>query len=232
MTKTKSNRVFLGLVTCAMALAGTGLTIANNWKNELQVAAIALTLAACFSAAEITFLWGHKRYETTKKLWRKIVLAVSLGLLVCSMGYAVSEELKLALHKVSSGTLAENSAKLVSGADKTNQRSIARSALNMLGANKVEANSLPFVICYILTGLVSIAILAVSEVPAPRTRGAGNLLPSRPDLADRVRDAGYDPATSKVYALNKGGGYAIHTREGYKGHIPSDKNDNPNKWIL
>ena len=232
MTKTKSNRVFLGLVTCAMALAGTGLTIANNWKNELQVAAIALTLAACFTAAEITFLWGHKRYETTKKLWRKIVLAVSLGLLVCSMGYAVSEELKLALHKVSVGSLADSSARVVGSADKANQRSIARSALVMIGSNKIEANSLPFVVCYVLTGLVSIAILAVSEAASPRVRGAGNLLPSRPDLVERVKAAGFSVEGAKVYALNKGGGYAIHTRDGYKGHLPPDKGDDSSKYIL
>lgn len=221
MTKTKSNRIFLGVATGFMALAGTGLTIANNWENQLQIAAIAITLAACFSAAETTFLWGHKRFETATRLWRKIVLGVSLAVLVGSMGYAVYEELQLALHKLSNRGLAANSALVVQGADKRNQRSIGRDAIKALAGDKVETNPIPFVICYIVTGLVSILILAVTE--KQRERKIKGPVPITPEMAEGIREKlKLDPQGVKAYAA-KGDGFAIYADGSYRGHVTSKR---------
>lgn len=221
MTKTKSNRIFLAIVTLAMALAGTGLTIANNWKNELQQAAIAITLAACFTAAETSFLWGHKRFETSTRLWRKVVLTCALVALVGSMAYAVSEELKLALHKVSNRSLADNSAVIVASADKRNQRVLGKNALESLVKDKIQIEHFPFVICYLVTGLASIAILAVTERAKPRTLGKGNVLPKSPELQKRVQEIGFAANTAKAYAVD--GGYAVYVDGKYRKFLKEEK---------
>lgn len=226
MTKQKSNRIFLGIVTGAMALAGTGLTIANNFSIEIQALAVALTLAACFTAAEATFLWGHKRFEDSTKLWRKCTLAISLALLVASMGFAVYEELNLALGKISNNSLAESSAKIVSSADKLNQTKLGRTALRNLSKEKININAVPFVVCYIISGLVSIAILAVSERQRTRTVTYGNQLPHKPELQERVRALGFvdplDAKSVKAYRDNRERGYSIHAQGKYRTFI-SDK---------
>jgi len=214
MTKIKSNRIFLGVVTLAMALAGTGLTIANNWKNDLQQAAIAITLAACFTAAETSFLWGHKRFETSTRLWRKVVLTCALVALVGAMDYAVSEELKLALHKVSNRSLAENSGLIVASADKKNQRVLGRTALDKLVEDKIKIEHFPFVLCYLITGLASIAILAVTERAKPRSPGRGNVLQNSPELQKRVQEIGFTGKTTKAYGVD--GGYAIYEDGKYR----------------
>jgi hypothetical protein len=221
MTKQKSNRVFLGIVTGAMALAGTGLTIANNVSSDFQMIAIAITLAACFSAAEVTFLWGHKRFEDSAnskkpKLWRKIVLGSSLAILVLSMGYAVFEELNLALKKISNQSLAKNSGEIVKVADARNQTRLGKIAIRELSNDKINIDPMPFVVCYIITGLVSILILSASERPQARTITYGNQLPHNPALQEAVRRIGFDPQTARAYRDNRERGHAIHVEGQYK----------------
>lgn len=224
MTKTKSNRIFLGIVTGAMALAGTGLTFVNNFEPDLQIAAIALTLAACFTAAEATFLWGHKRFETSTRLWRKFVLSISLGLLVFSMGYAVWEELKLALAKVGNRSLASNSAMIVQSADKRLQRGVARDALKTLSEGRVVANAVPFVLCYIVTGLVSIAILACTEKTRERRTGVGNLLLSDAVLQRQVAEKfNLDPSQARAYVDRSGKGAAVWHKSKQIGYLSFEK---------
>ncbi len=232
MTRTKSNRIFLGIVTCAMALAGTGLTIANNAAKDVQILAIAITLAACFTAAEVTFLWAHKTYERVKKLWRKIVLVVGMVLLVMGMATAVWEELLFALHKVSNRSLAQNSSLIVEKADKRNQRSIGWKALDNLAKDKVQSEPWPFVVCYLITGLVSIVIVGVTEKEQARTI-IGNRMGANPALQEEARKRGLDPLTTKAYSVR--GGYALHTKDGYKHFVPNRvivEPDDPKKWIL
>ena len=220
MTKTKSNRIFLGIVTGFMALAGTGLTLANNWAPDVQIAAIALTLAACFSAAETCFLWGHKRSETATRLWRKIAINVSLAVLVVSMGWAVWEELKFALHKLSNRSLAGNSAMIISSADVKNQKSIARSALKTISDDKVKTNPDPFVACYVITGLVSILILACTEKQRERKIKGPAVLTS--EMGEQIRGKlKLDPAGVKIYAAK--GGHAIYAEGKYQGFISGKK---------
>lgn len=223
MTQTKTNRIFLGIVTLFMALAGTGLTIANNgdFQNyDPQIWAIALTLAACFTTAETSFLWGHKMFEKVKGLARKIPLIVALVAIVVSMGFAVYEELALALRKLDNRSLAQNSATIVSSVDRRNQRSLGAKALAIISSDdvKIATNPNPFVACYIITGLASIVFLTIGYTRQVRNI-KGNQLTNNPDLQAAVRNAGIDPATARAYAVN--GGHSIYDKSGYKKFIPA-----------
>lgn len=222
MTRQKSNRIFLGIVTGAMAFAGTGLTIANNIQSDFLTIVIALCLGACFTMAEVTFLWGHKRFEDAKKLWRKIVLSISLAGLVGAMGFAFWEELNLVLAKISNKSFASESAVIVKQADKANQRSIGRMAVSKLFEGKIKIDALPFLICYLMTGFVSISILASSEPQRIRSHTYGNQLPYNPALQEAVRQIGFNPETAKAYRDNRERGHAIHVEGRYKKFV-SDK---------
>lgn len=237
MRQSKSNRIFLAVITLALMIAGTGLTIANNWENDPQIAAIAIALAASFSAAEVAFLWGHKVWERLNRLWRKVVLAAGLAVLVLSMAGAVWSELEVALSKLSNRAVATN----ITGALKevnTNatQRERLRNnrvAFTELGKGKIDFRVLPFVICYAAAGLVSIVILAVQvgergRASTPRAT-RGDQIPSNPVILEKARLAGFvQPGqTVKAYAdVDSNGevkGMAIHADGQYSGYIPKGK---------
>ena len=222
MTRDKSNRIFLGIVTMFLALAGTGLTLVNNWENDFQIAAMAIALATCFSAAEATFLWGHKRYESATKLWRKIVLGVTLGVIALGMSYAFAEELSLVSKKISNRSLASNFKEIVSTTNDKTQSRVARHAINKLSEGKIEMRHMPFVVCYLLTALASIAILSASERKRPRSISYGNQLPNNPILQEHVQRIGFNPQTAKAYRDNRERGYAVHVEGQYKRFV-SDK---------
>lgn len=217
MRRSKRRRIFLAIVTGAMALAGTGLTLANNWSTNFQKLAIAITLAACFTAAEAVFLWAHKESEDATRLWRKITLGISMGVLVLSMGFALSEELKLALKKIQSDSLASSSATIVQSAgSRRAQVSLGNKALDEIFENKVTINALPFIICYIITGIASIVILGVGEKEKARTITYGNQIPHNPALKKYVQQIGFNPETAKAYRDNRERGHAIHDEGRYR----------------
>ena len=229
MRRSKSNRIFLAVITCALMVAGTGLTIANNWEPELQIAAIAIALAASFSAAEVCFLWGHKVWEGLRGLWRKATLAIALGLLVLSMACAVWSELEVALSKLSGRAVAGNIRETL---DKVNtnvsQRERGRNnriAFAEISKGRIDFRVWPFVICYACAGLVSIVILGVQvgERVRPATARAtvGDQVPANPAIAEKARQIGMAPLAGniKAYEDRNGGGYAIHVNGRYVGYL-------------
>lgn len=207
--------------TIAMALAGTGLTIANNFEPELQIAIVAITLAACFTLMEIAFLWGHKELDDTSKTWRKAVLAATLITLVCAMGFAVYEELKLALAKFDNRALANNSATIVQSANRRVQRGVARDALKVISEHKRQTNVLPFTIGYVVGGLAMVVIGLVAEKKRIRQQGAGNLLANDSALASRVQqEYGVDPAQARAYLDRNGKGANVWHKSKQIGYVP------------
>jgi len=237
MRQSKSNRIFLAVITTALMVAGTGLTIANNWESQLQIAAIAIALAASFSAAEVAFLWGHKTWERLRGTWRKAILFGALAALVGSMAGAVWSELEVALSKLSNRAVATNIGDTLekanmSATQKERGRN-ARYAFAEIAKGKIDFRVLPFVICYLCAGLTSIVILAVQA--GERARSAqpraykGDQIPAFPEVGEKARQLGFvrPGQTVKAYAdLDKEQeikGFSVHTEEGYKGYIPKRK---------
>lgn len=227
MTVTKSNRIFLGVATVLMAAAGTGLTLVNNWNvTDVQVCVVAIMLAACFSFAETMFLWAHKRFESSVRLWRKILLGVTLVILVSAMSLAFWEELKTALHKISNRGFADNSAQVVSSANKKLQLSLGRTAIKELSNDKLKIDPTPFVLCYLIAGLSSIMILAATEKPKKKTQGQGNLLASDPTLAQRVQETyGVNPQMARAYLDRNGKGASIWHQSKQIGYLKFENQD-------
>lgn len=227
MRTSKSNRVFLAVVTLALMCAGTGLTIANNWENDLQIAAIAVALSASFLAAEFTFLWGHKVWEHLRALWRKVVLGLTLAALVLSMAAAVWSELEVALSKLSNRAVAQNIGGVL---EKTNASATSRrererntrAAFAEVAKGKIDFRVLPFVICYALAGLTTIVILAVQVAQKQKRQGGGDQVPANPIIAEKAKQIGMAPpqATVKAYADRNGGGYSIWVDGKYAGYLP------------
>lgn len=229
MVRTKRRRVLFAIGTIAMALAGTGLTFVNNFEPELQIAAITVTFAACFTLMEIAFLWGHKELDDTDKIWRKAVLTTTLIILVCVMGFAVYEELQLALAKMDNRSLASNSASIVQSVRGRAQRYVARDALKNINAHKLETNALPFVIGYVVGGLSLIVIGLAAEKKRERRRGAGNLLTQDGNLASQVRiNYGVDPAQARAYLDRNGKGAGVWHKSKQIGYV-SFEDTNPEK---
>lgn len=220
MRASKSNRIFLTVITGALCVAGTGLTIANNWESDYQIAAVAIALSASFFAAEGTFFWGHKVWEKgLRGLSRKVTLAIALGVLVLSMAGAVWSELEVALAKLSGRSVAHNvSATLESANANATQRERLRNsriAIQEVAKGKIDFRVFPFVLCYAAAGLVSIVILAVQVGERVRPTGPratkGDQAAVNPAIADHVRKIGLAPptATVKAYEDRNGAGLAI-----------------------
>jgi hypothetical protein len=236
MRTSKSNRIFLTVITGALCLAGTGLTIANNWENDPQIAAVAITLSACFFAAEGCFFWGHKVFERLNRLWRKATLAVGMGLLVLAMASAVYSELEVALDKLSGRAVAQNvNATLESANANATQRERMRNsriAIQEVAKGKINIRVLPFVLCYVAAGLVSIVILAVQigerARPTERRASKGDQVVINPAIADHARQIGLAPpaSTVKAYEDRNGAGLSIWVDSKYVGYI--SKSDIPN----
>lgn len=237
MRKSKSNRIFLIVITGALCVAGTGLTIANNWENDLQIAAVAIALSASFLAAEVTFFWGHKVWEHLNRLWRKATLATALGLLVLAMAGAVWSELEVALAKLSGRAVAQNISGVLEKANATaasrrERASNNRTAFAEIAKGKIDFKVLPFVLCYAAAGLVSIVILAVQV--GDRRSGAprpirGDQIPSNPVILEKARQMGFvkPGQTGKAYAdVDPRGeikGMSIHADGQYTGYIPKSQ---------
>lgn len=220
MVKTKRRRILFAIGTIAMALAGTGLTITNNFEPQLQIAAITITFAACFTLMEVAFLWGHKELDDAGKTWRKAVLASTLIILVCAMGFAVYEELQLALGKLDNRALSHNSATIVQSANRKIQMRVAREALKMVGQHKLQTNAFPFVLGYVVGGLSLIVIGLVAEKKRERKQGGGNLLTRDNDLASRVqREYGLNPAEARAYLDRSGKGASIWHKSKQVGYL-------------
>lgn len=236
MRASKSNRIFLAVITLALMVAGTGLTIANNWEPDYQIAAVAVALSASFCAAEVCFLWGHKVWERLRGLSRKVTLAIALGVLVLSMAGAVWSELEVALAKLSGRAVAQNvSATLESanaGAPQRERLRNSRIAIQEVAKGKIDFRVLPFVICYAAAGLVSIVILAVQvgerARPTERRASKGDQAAINPAIVDHARQIGLAPpaATVKAYEDRNGAGLAIWVDGRYAGYL--SKSEIPN----
>lgn len=229
MRRSKSNRIFLIVITGALCVAGTGLTIANNWEPDLQIAAVAIALSASFFAAEGTFFWAHKVWESLNRLWRKATLAVAMGLLVLAMAGAVWSELEVALAKLSGRAVAQNvNATLESANTNATQKERMRNsriAIQEVAKGKINIRVVPFVLCYAAAGLVSIVILAVQvgerAKPTERRASKGDQVMVNPAIADRAREIGLAPpaATVKAYEDRNGAGLAIWVDGKYAGYL-------------
>lgn len=236
MRRSKSNRIFLTVITGALCVAGTGLTIANNWENDLLIAAVAIGLSASFFAAEVAYFWGHKVWEHLNRLWRKATLAGGLGVLVLAMAYAVHSELEIALDKLSGRAVAQNIGDILERANAgvTQRERLAnnRRAFGEIVKGKINVRALPFVLCYAAAGLVSIVILAVQvgerARPTERRATKGDQVVVNPYIADRAREIGLAPAAStvKAYEDRNGAGLAIWVDGKYAGYL--SKSDIPN----
>ncbi|MCI0617794.1 hypothetical protein L0244_32885 [bacterium] len=220
MVKTKRRRILFAIGTVAMALAGTGLTFVNNFEPNLQIAAITITFAACFTLMEIAFLWGHKELDDSSKTWRKAVLTTTLVVLVGAMGFAVYEELQLALAKFDNRAAANNSATIVQSTDRRAQRGVARDALKILNEHRQKTNALPFVIGYVIGGLSLIVIGLVGEKKRERKTGAGNLLATDAELAARVQHRyGLNPQEARAYLDRNGKGASVWHKSKQIGYL-------------
>ena len=231
MRKSKSNRIFLLVITGALCVAGTGLTIANNWENDFQIAAVAIALSASFFAAEGTFFWAHKTWEYLNRLWRKATLAIAMIVLVLGMAGAVASELEVALAKLSNRAVAGNIAgaleKANAGARQREKLYNNRMAFAEIAKGKIDFRVLPFVLCYAAAGLASIVILGVQvgdrKSAAPRPI-RGDQIPNNPVIAEQARKriSMAPDAQVRAYADRSGRGYAIHVNGQYAGYLPKE----------
>jgi len=231
MVKTKRRRILFAIGTIALAAAGTGLTLMNNIDvaayNEnimsgLLITGIALALAACFTAMEIAFLWTHKELDDTRKTWRKAVLGATAIVLICIMGFAMYEELKITLAKIGNKSLASNSAMVVKEVRGRQQASVARVALQGLQKGKLETNAIPFVLGYVAAGIAFVIIAMVAEQKRQRRVGAGNLLAFDPDLAERVKSQ-FDNISLdqlRAYQDRSGKGASVWHKSRQIGYLP------------
>jgi hypothetical protein len=237
MRKSKSNRIFLAVITGALCVAGTGLTIANNWENDPQIAAVAIALAASFFAAEGTFFWAHKTWEHLNRLWRKVTLAVAMGALVLAMAGAVASELEVALNKLAGRSVAQNIGgileKVNAGATQRERGRNNRAAFAEISKGKIDYRVWPFVICYAVAGLVTIVILGVQvgergRASQPRAT-KGDQIPANPVILEKAHQMGFvrPGQTVKAYAdVDRQGevkGVSIHADGQYSGYIPKSK---------
>lgn len=237
MTATKRRKILFTAGTFAMAFAGTGLTLFNNINVQaftddvmlgLMILFIALCLAACFTAMEITFVSAYKELENATRTWRKAFFVTTLVLLgLVGMPYALFEELKVAHSKVTNWSMATNSSMIVKSVDKKNQRGVARDAIKSLKEEKKDVNAFPFILGYGLAALGHIIIAAVGEKKKERRNGQGNLLVNNPVLSQRVQSKyGVDPATARLYADRNGKGAAVWHKSKQIGYLSaSELND-------
>ena len=133
------------------------------------------------------------------------------------MGYALFEELKLALRKIDNDALASASATIVESVkSRRAQVSLGNKALDQLNDSKSETNAMPFILCYIITGLSTISILASGEKEKKRVNVQGNQLPNNPRLQAHVQRIGFSPDTAKAYRDNRERGFSIHNEGRYR----------------
>jgi len=237
MTSCKRGRVLFAIGTCALAFAGTGLTLMNNIDADVfdesimrgvLMVGVAITLAACFTAMEVAFLWGHREIDEVQRLWRKAVLVVTCIVLICVMGFAVNQELKITLAKIGNRTYASDSSLIVSAVRGRYQSGVAKAALKELNQSRIAPNATPFIVGYVCAGIAFVLIGAVSQRKRNRRYGAGNLLLNNDALAKKVQvNYGLNPAEVRAYLDRNGKGANIWHKSRQIGYLSFDDKTEP-----
>lgn len=232
MRTQKRRRIFFVVVSIAIAMAGTLLTLLNNididaYSDDLMkgllTTGIAIALAACFTACEASFIWAHKEIEDSTRLWRKAILVVTAITLVLIMGFAAYQEMVSVRNRIAGRTDSSNFATLIKNADRRAQRNIARDAIKALTSNHEVSNIMPFAVAYVAAGISALIIGAVSERRKIRVRGAGNLLTGDPTLQARVQqNFGVNPAEARAYQDRNGKGASVWHKSRQIGYLSRD----------
>jgi len=224
--------IFLAVISLILFFAGTGLCLLNHWDKSQPFLSVenimAITRAAFLTTAEFVFFVGDFRLMNAKKTIKKITCAVVLTILAACMTWVIGSEWEASAQKDSARAGLSATAQIQENAvaaSKSKRERVSATTAALSNAKEITekmlgASTRAYQVSF-LFALVGFVILHFCiEVPKRRTIGAGNILPTSPELQERVKTLGFDQKTVRAYRVP--GGIALHTNRGYEAFLKDE----------